>query len=312
MFNQIKTSLTNRKGFEDLIKTNLRTASGWMAMYGCSMGSIFKPFTTQIVASGFDVSTPQSGIGVGIASYHRPYFNDATSGTRITNGVRATSINLNPFGPYTLGENIISGSGVPIDINRTLDPTFVRTFGQKTPFSLVGWGYDIFGYPAPNSAYNWTVSGYFANSGTVYPPNNTFLSSGITTSPSGCDTAPHNFLAGPTDLRWDNFRKVWTGQYGIWAGKIINSYINGSLVGGATTAYANELTFDAQIFDGVANSMVFSGLAPYHLTGSGVAYGSYKIHVPLSGDPVTLQTMFLNNKYQISFILHEVPAASGC
>jgi hypothetical protein len=64
-----------------------------------------------------------------------------------------------------------------------------RAVGIKTPLILVGWGYDIDGYPVPNK-YGETNRGA------------TFEDDWL--------RKPHHWKSGPLDVRWDQNRGVWT------------------------------------------------------------------------------------------------------
>lgn len=83
-----------------------------------------------------------------------------------------------------------------------------KGIGLSGPLYMVGWGYDLFDRPVPNSM----------NDGDgVNPPelgSYSFL--------TDFRTKVHKWKAGPIDLRWDAFRKVWTMPYiipGVYTGR---------------------------------------------------------------------------------------------
>lgn len=174
------------------------------------------------------------------------------------------SIYLNPIGRNTRYEGIVVGNSIPTDIDNANhihnNRHNARSFGIKTPFTYVGWGHDIFGYPAPNSIRGWSVSGVYTT--TAVAPTGTFAYSGTTgSSRFGSDTQEQDWMAGPLDVRWDNHRKVWTGNYGVYPALITK--VNLSAGSDVTLPYfASTITYDAVIYDGVSSGIRVTGIRP--------------------------------------------------
>lgn len=179
------------------------------------------------------------------------------------------SLSLNPVGVNSADDGIIFGNSAPYDLN--LDGSGLhrnkfnaRTFGLKLPFNFVGWGYDIFGQPAPNFNKAWTASGVYST-GTVMPTGDLFLARSNAFQPSGSlngtDTSFSDWLAGPIDLRWDNHRKVWTGRYGVYPALITRVYLpEGFDV--STPQFPSDIHYDAIIYDGSESGICVTGIRP--------------------------------------------------
>ena len=111
----------------------------------------------------------------------------------------------NPFDPVMTGI-YPSGDDAPVDFNFEKDffarckaeTSGIRSIGFRSPMVLSGWGYDIGGDPVPKS-------------GNVLHPEATYN--------------PNIWKTGPIDLRWDNFRKVWTAAPpAFYLSKVTNLY----------------------------------------------------------------------------------------
>lgn len=91
-------------------------------------------------------------------------------------------------------EYVVRDGSYPIDLSVRLpydnysQDGWYRSVGLKAPLILVGWGYDLDGYPVPNKN---------PNSPTAYFEDDWLRK-------------PQDWKAGPIDLRWDDDRGVWT------------------------------------------------------------------------------------------------------
>lgn len=99
----------------------------------------------------------------------------------------------------------------------------IRSFGLRGPIMLHSWGYDIEGFPVPNSSgepliENGTVvyeSGYLVgkNQKRVPGPNGQLMWSKPykeNTFYKGWGQMPSTWPVGPIDFRWDSYAGVWT------------------------------------------------------------------------------------------------------
>lgn len=242
MSNFIKKSFTDKQGIEKFL-----SISDYKRSFG---GPIIdsQPFTTNTTTTG------------GFAHYQKSIW---ASGGPTNSGLwfsGADSSGLNPFGPNTFGQGIISGSGRTDDLDTAIVKEDVRTYGIKNPSHLVGWGYDKFGYPAPNSSSGWNISGTIAGSA----PNTTFPSSGSTTSTHGSNAPYDTWNAGPMDWRWDVDRKVWTSNSSVFAAYITKTYISGVVdtdFSASNPQFATDLKYDAIVYDGTATRIQLTGVA---------------------------------------------------
>lgn len=245
---------------KDLSQQNFHTVVGshgnFQHSFGLNVKGILKPFTTDVQVSGYP-------------SYEAP----------IVSGVgNADAKGLNPYGKSTIGEGLLWGEA-NTDINRGIpDHSTVRSLGIKNPMTFVGWGYDTFGYPVPNHNQAWQVSGYISN---VVPATGFVNILGAVT-PSGSDVSFYDYVSGPLDLRWDSLRKVWTGHHGgVQAGRIRNVHISGDTYDPSGYYFSEEVTYDAELYDGSANFIQVTGVS--HV-GPKPIEGSYKIKPIPSGD----------------------------
>jgi hypothetical protein len=96
-----------------------------------------------------------------------------------------------------------------------------RFMGLRGPMMLHGWGYDVDGYPVPNSSgdiqYGEDGSPVTDAEGGIIYKNQTQLADGSWTDPypeqafaKNWASAPNTWPVGPVDLRWNNQAKVWT------------------------------------------------------------------------------------------------------
>lgn len=97
----------------------------------------------------------------------------------------------------------------------------IRFFGLRGPLMVHGWGYDLEGFPVPNSSgeYKFDDSGKIIRKadGTPVFKNQQLQSDGLYSAPykehtfyRGWAQQPGSWPVGPVDLRWDSNAKVWT------------------------------------------------------------------------------------------------------
>lgn len=251
----------------------LRHGRDFGKAFGISLIGIIRPFGTKPNPSG-------------VPSY-QPYY--LPSGIAPDGGrFGATASGLNPFGPATQHQGIISGSGTSRnrDLNTDIVRDDVRAFGVKTPMTAVGWAYDIFGYPAPNSSSGWNVfrgtgligSGAF---GTAMP-SGTFKISATGAHEHGAYVPEPLYKAGPVDLRWDEYRGVFAANVSVHSAYVLRPYITGlPVTTNNTPVISTGITYDIRIFDGVANQMTLTGIA--HV-GPRPINNAYKVYPASSGD----------------------------
>jgi len=241
-----KFGLTDRIGLEGF----LRNPSGYATSYGLNFKGFFKPFKTDFNASG-----------------NPHYFYHSIATLNSTGFFGASASGLNPYGLNTLNDGILSGTGVSNNLGTQISPTSVRSLGIKTPNTLVGWGYDIFGYPAPNFTEGWNSPVYSTNATPSGAWGDTTPSSGFRSTTGAVvyhgSLVSHPFwLAGPIDLRWDQHRGVWCGRESVRAGHIIAAYNTGQIITDFSSGYfAENLTYDIQSFDGLANTFTITGIS---------------------------------------------------
>lgn len=217
--------------------------------------------------------------------FYKPYStNPNATGTRYQTPDIDTTINndaLNPFGRNTLFEGLAAGNSKPDAFES--DPQYlhdnrtdVRTYGYKTPMTFVGPGYDIHGYPAPNFKNIWGLSGVYGSTG----PSDQFRV-GEGSDPSSysnllADVPEDYWLAGPVDMRWDPYRKVWTSRYGIYPGYITAVRTLDSTPTTEPQFRAN-IEYDAVINDGVSTGILVTGIRPRNYFPTEVNYKVYPL-----------------------------------
>lgn len=277
-----RLSFINDEQFQSYLTKNANK------LFSASLYSIFKPFSTKPNATGL-IPNYQSSAVTGVIG----------------------SFLLNPFGANTVHQGITFGDTTPTDLNDleqlSRNASNVRSVGFKTPMTHVGWGYDIFGYPAPNAESIWSVSGQF-NKFDKWPSTN-FLSSPA--SNIGSNVPENLFLAGPMDLRWDNIRQVWTSQLPVYPA-VISKVDIANDGNSSEPQYPSGILYSARIFDGVSSGIVVTGLRPanrspldetYKVYPARVNDACFLISTPYEGD-IT--------KPRLSIWINEIPYAEAC
>lgn len=104
----------------------------------------------------------------------------------------------------------------------------VRFMGLRGPLMVHGWGYDVNGYPVPNSSGQYKMNGnqqVFHNGIPLYK-NQVVKADGTVTDPfpehtfaKGWADLPSTWPVGPVDLRWDHKSCTWISPQGykrVW------------------------------------------------------------------------------------------------
>lgn len=279
-----KSQTSNRQGFENLIGI----PSGYGVSYGFKLDSLIKPFTTQVNISG-------------VPHYVQPLISIFSSG--LVHAASATG--LNPYGSNTIGEGLVWGTTMPGNLNiETPDPSSVRTQGLKNPLQMVGPGFDIFGYPTPNYTNTWDISGFL----TPTLPSLAFKNIGETSGIKLSDVPYPFWKAGPLDLRWDQYRGVWTSPASVYSAKVVRANVTGA-INPTTSCFAEDIRYDVMIEDGIANQMRITGVL--HV-GPKPRNSAYKVYTYASGDYCFLIHCSSGGKPQFGAWLVESPATEAC
>ncbi|NBV14832.1 MAG: hypothetical protein EBS07_12325 [Sphingobacteriia bacterium] len=277
-----RTISTDRQGLNSLIGVS----GAYNLTYGITTQGYLKPFTTN---TGI-VGVPHYTHSILLANNPTGFFGASSSG-------------LNPFGPNTLNEGIVHGNSLPGNLDASINAHNVRTYGFKTPINYVGVGFDIFGYPAPNSNLNWNVSGVLG-SGT---PTSGFLGSGFQSVPHLRDVPSYNWLAGPQDLRWNALMGTWTSPQSVYAGKILKAATVSGDVNPTGVFFAKDLRYDVRVLDGIANAMQITGIMH-----SGPKPTGYKVLPFSSGDFCFIVHDQVSGKPVFSAFMMELPGLYDC
>jgi hypothetical protein len=282
-----KSRLTDRASVDKAL-----AGVDYQRSHGADFSHWFKPFTTDMSASG-------------APNYSRSLY---TLPGVVSSGLvfaGADSSGLNPYGPNTLGEGLLFGtrslanSGIDIRI----DQNSVRTLGLKNPLTLVGWGYDIFGYPTPNGNFNWGASGTWGSAS----PAETFRSSGSNVVNHGSQVPYSMWEAAPLDLRFDPHRKIWTSPQSVYSARIKRAYQGtGVITDFATAISSTDVTYDAEIFDGVANRITVTGVQPVNFR------PSYYIHPISSGNFCFIVHTYSGSRPRFGVFALETPGLYSC
>lgn len=168
---------------------------------GMSMDGMFRPFTTNPVASS---------IGM-------PYYETVGSGASFP-----TAEDLNPFRSGMDFSIVLRDSGLPSDLTLMNDPYFgsdYRGMALRGPLVIAGWGYDTEGKPVPNES---------GKAGQTKTDN----------FEDGYLANMNSWKVGPVDLPWDDERKCWVGGGGTKA-KVVQlvSDESGNFPNGYNSAY---------------------------------------------------------------------------
>jgi hypothetical protein len=148
----------------------------------------------------------------------------AITGAKQTGDECGHSIDVVGFGeePPAGGDSLRPSTST--DINNNFDQDInQRFFGLRGPIMVHGWGYDLDGYPVPNSSGqmkkipgqegDFSITQELKPDGTITDPHRTneFY--------KGWAQQPGTWPVGPVDLRWDDDAGVWTigSQYkNVW------------------------------------------------------------------------------------------------
>jgi len=148
----------------------------------------------------------------------------AISGAKQTGDECGHSIDVVGFGeePPAGGDSLRPSTST--NINNNFDENVnQRFFGLRGPIMVHGWGYDLDGYPVPNSSGqmkkipgqegDFSITQKLKEDGTITKPHRTkeFY--------KGWAQQPGTWPVGPIDLRWDQDAGVWTvgSQYkNVW------------------------------------------------------------------------------------------------
>jgi hypothetical protein len=171
------------------------------------------PMVMSAPNSDFSISsnkqdTDLCGHSIGVVSYGNvsPGFIDDLR------AFKAASVGKN-FNDYDI--NLIQAGGYSQAFQN------VRFFGLRGPLMVHGWGYDLEGFPVPNSSgeYKFDDSGKIIRKadGTPVFKNQQLQSDGSYSIPykensfyKGWAQQPGSWPVGPVDLRWDDNARVWT------------------------------------------------------------------------------------------------------
>lgn len=104
-------------------------------------------------------------------------------------------------------------------LNNTPNPFLSRFLGISSPVIIAGWGYDIFGRPAPGTNASQGIVGIYSLQN-INGPNNApsvdysltkfvSASSGGTRFPGGGESLPTQHVAGALDVRYDPRHGLW-------------------------------------------------------------------------------------------------------
>ena len=181
------------------------------------------------------------------------------------------------------------------------------------PMTFVGYGYDIFGYPAPNNTPSWDYSGVLQpNPGIPTKYYAPYDDAGNATT-YGSDTAPATWKAGPIDLRWDQHRKVWTGNHGVYPGIIYAAYSGSTAISGSgfNKAYwSADLRYDAYIYDGLNSGLYCTGVSSSIFQPPTTAYKVYP--TPTGAACIIAHVPNSSGQPRFGLLTWEMPYTTGC
>ncbi len=236
-----------------------------------------------------------------------PHYELAVTGRQL--GI--TSTELNPFGANTAGDGNVHGAnlnGFDDPLTCYDDRWVTRSVGIKTPMTHIGYGYDIFGYPSPNYSVAWDMGGALST-GTpesLYAP---FELEGES-SAVGSDSDPSTWKAGPLDLRWDQHRKVWTCNYGVYAAVVHKAYSGTTAVTDFNIPlWGEHIRYDARIYDGLNSGILVTGITNSIFR---PAYNTYKVYPTATGQPCLISHVPGTHGPRFGILSWEKPATTGC
>lgn len=286
MSNLSKTSLINISTLKQILRNDYKNT------YVLDLESFFRNFTTYVNATG-------------VAHYLTP---------PVSTGIIGVD-QLNPFGWSTIFNGLPWGNEIPADyegydVTVRTRATGIRSMGIKTPQTYVGWGYDLFGFPAPNYNDDWNNNGVYGT-GTAQP---SYYFRGADDTQQypfvghGSDVDPKKWLAGPMDLRWDQHRKVWTGHTSVYAGEITKVIIAG---GGDPNQpqFYNDISYNVMMYDGLGSGIHVTGVRPttYHPPNN-----NYKFYAVPTGYPCFILHQKINGRPGFGIYLLEPPYTTNC
>ena len=233
----------------------------------------------------------------------------------LNNSGVANASGLNPFGSHTVGQGLVWGTGniAPSGMEFRVQRDAVRTFGLKGPLQLVGFGYDIFGYPAPNADASWHISGYRSVNGpsagfaALIPPGTSAEVSGQMAM-AGANVPSTGWKAGPVDLRWDVLRGVWTAPQSVYSARIYSSDISGS-INSTAYAYSKDIRYTVQVFDGPANQLTITGVSQFGIRPED---NTYQVKPLVSGAACLLMHVWENGRPSYGVLGFESPKLEEC
>lgn len=163
---------------EALPLTNADVPANWQSTAQMHLNGLLRPFSTK----------PNSAsTTTGMASYNQPIITGSTIPCRhaLDPWKEANDVEVYAWGDSYDGMHAY---------RRTPDPANARVIGLRGPMEMVGWGFDLIGNTLPANTGVARVDGLY------------------TTWESGYLHRQDKWKAGPVDLRWDEFRGVWTSQ----------------------------------------------------------------------------------------------------
>lgn len=171
----------------------------WESSAAMGYEGLLRPFSTN-----WDEPGPSPGTG------DMPHYQGIADDSGVNASKTPCRKTLDPFGDYNDIDLMVWGEEYPKSIHTLKsiadpdldDPEYdkARLIGLRGPMVLVGWGYEYTGKPFPNEGDT------FDEDEKEYSPIQDWKDTFIDKHRSLVD----KWKAGPVDLRWDNWRKVWT------------------------------------------------------------------------------------------------------
>lgn len=123
----------------------------------------------------------------------------------VGNAAFHTGFNSNPIATVVTSNSSYPSSGIRTDIAE-FDKNSARAVGLAGPIMITGWGYDIFGNPAPNAVEY--------NTSAVLPTGTT-----IGNFVTNFRERPDLWKTGPLNIRWNPITKMWDSATSLHIGK---------------------------------------------------------------------------------------------